>query len=423
MNAKSKFKLHTYKTRLIVALIAVLLISSLTAVYVSIVNSNDPSTDDTIHVKNEKELTNAINKAKNPTTVKLDHDITLTKPIVISNKKEITLTSTTTENFFKLIGATDQTTINVDSGVLHLAGITVTHVSETNGLGVNVTEGGKLFMISGEISGNNGWGDRYGYGSGVAVYKDGFFEMTGGVIANNRGSRFGGGVWVGGFFNMSGNAVIANNYNYTDCTGCGVYNEGSFVMSGNSVIANNTAEFGGGVFNQGSFVMTGNSLITNNYALSGGGVYNEFQGSFVMTGNSLIANNTASMGDVSKDDESKGYVSKGGGVSNWGSFEMSDNAVISGNVADHGGGVCIDSGGSFVLSGNGMIVNNTVGRGGGVHVGEAWSSEEGVFEMLGGKISGNFAELDYGGVYNAGTFNQSGGIISGNKTNGKHPNQ
>ncbi|MDR0460217.1 MAG: hypothetical protein LBH62_02075 [Nitrososphaerota archaeon] len=376
-----------------------------------------------IHVKNEKELTNTINKAKNPTTIKLDNDIALTKPLAISKNKNITLTSnTTTIGFFKLIGATDQTTINVDMGVLHLAGIIVTHESETNGLGVNVTKDGKLFMISGEISGNNGWGDRHGYGSGVAVYEGCSFEMTGGVIADNRGSRFGGGVWVTGFFNMSGNAVIANNYNDTDCTGCGVYNEGSFVMSGNSVIANNTAEFGGGVYNMGSFVMTDNSKITNNFATSGGGVYNEFHGSFVMTGYSRITNNTASIGDVSKDDASKGYVSKGGGVSNWGSFEMSDNAVISGNVADHGGGVCIDSGGSFKMIG-GMITSNTADKGGGVHVGEEWSSEECVFEMLGGKISDNFAELDYGGVYNASTFNQTGGTISGNKTNGKHPNQ
>jgi len=131
-----------------------------------------------------------------------------------------------------------------------------------------------------------------------------------------------------------------------------------------------------------------------------------------MTGNSRIISNTAS----------RCYVSKGGGVSNWGSFEMSDNAVLSGNVADHGGGVCIDSGGSFKMTG-GTITNNTADVGGGVHVGEEWSSEECVFEMTGGTISGNFAKTDYGGVYNKGTFNQTGGTILENKTNGKHPNQ
>jgi hypothetical protein len=235
-------------------------------------------------------------------------------------------------------------------------------------------------MTNGKISGNNGGGegDCLSYGNGVAVHEGGFFEMTGGVITGNRGSRFGGGVWVGGFFNMSGNAMIANNYNWTSCTGCGVYNEGSFIMSGNS-------------------------MITNNTAFCGGGVYNAWQGSFVMTDNSMITNNTASMDDVAEDDLAKGYVSPGGGVSNWGSFEMS-GGIISGNKAWHGGGVCIHSSGSFVLSGSGMIVNNTADRGGGVHVGEEWSSEGVYFEMSGGVISGNFAESDYGGVYSGGSF-------------------
>ncbi|MCL2287733.1 MAG: hypothetical protein FWC33_00915 [Candidatus Bathyarchaeota archaeon] len=221
---------------------------------------------------------------------------------------------------------------------------------------------------------------------------------------------------------IRGGLIITNN-NDKNCAGCGVYNEGSFEMSGNSVIANNSAEFGGGVFNVGSFIMSGNSIIANNSAHAGGGVYNDWKGSFVMTDNSMITNNTASWGDVSEEDKAKGYVSKGGGVSNWGSFEMSGNAVISGNVADHGGGVCIDSGGSFVLSGNGLIVNNIADVGGGVHNGEEWSSEECVFEMTGSEISDNYAKIDYGGVCNKGTFYQSGGTITGNKTNGKHPNQ
>jgi hypothetical protein len=320
ITATSKLKnYNTQKTRLSIVLLTVVLIVSLLIVGVIIMtNSNDPDPYGIVHVKNEKELVKAINKAKNPTTIQLDNDITLTKPLVISNNKEISLTSNTTiHGFFKLLGATDQTTITIDNGgVLHLDGIIVTHkvssiygnyIEHENGLGVNVTEGGKLFMVDGEISGNNGDEDRLSYGGGVAVYADGFFEMSGGLITSNRGSRFGGGVWVGGFFIMSGNAVIANNYNWTACTGCGVYNEGYFEMSGNSVIANNTAEFGGGVYNEGYFVMMGNSMITNN---------------------------NASWGDVSEEDIAKGYISKGGGVHNWGSFEMTDNAVISGNVAD-----------------------------------------------------------------------------------------
>jgi hypothetical protein len=84
--------------------------------------------------------------------------------------------------------------------------------------------------------------------------------------------------------------------------------------------------------------------------------------------------------------------------------------------------VCIRYGGYFKRAG-GVITGNVADVGGGVYVGEEFNSEGCVFEMLGGEISGNFAESDYGGVYNEGTFNQSGGTNSGNKTNGKHPNQ
>jgi hypothetical protein len=366
----SKFKVHNSRnTVILIALIVAISISLLLAGCVFMMNSDDPILDGTIHVRSEKELINAINNAEEPAIITLNKDIKLTKPLIVSSNQDITLTSSTADNNFKLIGATDQTTINVDSGVLHLAGITVTHERETKGLGVNVTEGGKLFMISGEISGNTGWGDRHGYGGGVAVYEGCFFEMTGGVIVDNSGSRFGGGVWVDGFFSMSGNAVIANNFAIKDgwgvfvayrgvfnmtgnsmitnnnsgawveCTGCGVFNNGCFEMSGDSVITNNYASGGGGVYNAGSFVMTGNSSITNNHAGSGGGVSNG--GSFVMTGNSRIANNTADNGG-------------GGGVFNEGCFEMS-GGEISNNTADNGGGI-YDCGNIIRMSG--VITNN-----------------------------------------------------------------
>jgi hypothetical protein len=158
---------------------------------------------------------------------------------------------------------------------------------------------------------------------------------------------------------------------------------------------------------KGYFEMTGNSIVTNNTAVTGG-VSNS--GSFVMLDNSRITNNTA--GSIG-----------GSGVLNEGSFEIANNAVISGNaVMDKGGGVYIRYGGFFKMTG-GVIISNTADTGGGVYVGEEVNGEECVFEMSGGAISGNFATGDYGGVYNLGTFNQTGGTITENKTNGKHPNQ
>jgi hypothetical protein len=130
----------------------VVLISSLLIVGVLFVtSSNSRSPYGTIHVKNEKELLNAINKATVHLTIKIDNDIILTKPLTIPNNKNITLTSNTTNTdkiFYKLSGATDQTTITINrGGILHFAGITVTHklssiygdyIEHENGLGVNI---------------------------------------------------------------------------------------------------------------------------------------------------------------------------------------------------------------------------------------------------------------------------------------------
>jgi hypothetical protein len=317
--------------------LTVALISSLLTVWaLFITNSNSPSPYGPIHVKNEKELINAINKATVHLTIKLDKDITLTKPLIISANKAISLESNTNnESFFKLIGAKDQDTITVyNNGALNLESIIVTHEVDpndpfaVNGIGVTVHEGGKLFMFDGEISGNHS-GDygRFGHGGGVAVYEGGFFEMFGGVISGNSCPTYGGGVGVRGVFSMHDNAVIANN----------------------------TAPYGGG------------------------GVSVYVHGIFYMWGNAVIANNTATA-----------EGSRGGGVFlEWGHFDIEGNARIVNNTADYGGGVYVYYAG---------------------------------FEMLGGEISNNFAWQDYGGVFHEHTFNLIDGIISGNRTNGKHAN-
>jgi hypothetical protein len=65
----------------------VLISSLLAACILLITNTNNLSPDGTIHVKNEEELLNAINKVKKPTTIQINNDITLTKPLNIPNKK------------------------------------------------------------------------------------------------------------------------------------------------------------------------------------------------------------------------------------------------------------------------------------------------------------------------------------------------
>ncbi|MCL2292639.1 MAG: hypothetical protein FWC30_06225, partial [Candidatus Bathyarchaeota archaeon] len=164
MITKPKPKKHKNRTPLIV-LLTVVLISSILTAHVFTMNSNNlSSTDDTIYVKNEKELTNTINNVIEPITITLNKDIKLTKPLVIPNNKNITLTSNNKNNIklYKLIGTNKQQpeetiTIN-NNGVLHLADVIVTHTKNAGGRGIIVDFGGKLFMTGGEISGNNGRG-------------------------------------------------------------------------------------------------------------------------------------------------------------------------------------------------------------------------------------------------------------------------
>ena len=145
--------------------------------------------------------------------------------------------------------------------------------------------------------------------------------------------------------------------------------------------------------------ITGNTIQNNSSDSSGGGVNLRQGGTFIMTGGE-ISGNTAN--------SSNGYAAYGGGVYVGGnsSFTMS-GGTISNNTAF--------SAAAFGGSNN----NGLNARGGGVYVG-------GTFNMTGGTITGNTASTpsDYqfylyaagGGVYVGGTFNMTGGTISGNNT-------
>jgi hypothetical protein len=316
-------------------------------------------------VSNETELRNAINSAKEPTTIALSNDITLTEKLDIPTNKDITLTSTSTSKFFKLIGGdiaivvyyapyyfppSPVAVINVEGdATLRLDGIAVSHHAIYNwNKAVSVSASGTLILHNGEISSNSY--DGNGAVTGVGVVNFGVFTMLGGTISNcGRAGVSNGGY---GTFSMSGGEIFNN-------TGFGVYNSASynlriscvplFSMSG-GVIRNNDQ---GGVQNSGIF------------NLSGGEISNNVGGNIMQTG---------------------------GGVQNSGNFSMS-GGVISNNQAVQGGGVYNYRDGNFSLSEKGVISNNKADVG--------------------------------GGVYNVGTFNRRGGVISGNTAgqyNDMYPN-
>jgi len=415
-NTKTETKVHnSHKNKPPLPLIAIFIVILIfSAVTIYIVTSSPINS--TIHVRNEKELTNAINNAPTtkPTTIILNKDIKLKNPLLIPNNKNITLTSNTKfyhTKFYKLIGTNKQQqkeTITIEEGgVLRLSGIIVTHTKNANGTGVTVNEGGKLDMTNGEISDNhayavytiledNKWTSSGGSGGGV--YNLGVFTMSGGTISDNTANpgdaifvaekwqisdSFGGGVYNLGVFEMSGGAILGNDA-YGDGGGVFVAESGFFNMSGDACIASNGASAGGGVCVQGVFVMSGGKIF-DNAASFGGGVRVDTGGTFNMTGNAEITNNIVG--------REGGGVYVGSYFNLHGStFYMSDNAIIANNKADQGGGGVYVYNGQFELS-DGKIRGNTACDGGGI-------CNYGNVTMISGEISNNTASAGGGGVFN-----------------------
>ena len=316
------------KSLLLISLLCVVLVSSLFT-YMFVNDSSATSLENTMHVKTETELKNAINNVSSKeTTIALDNDITLTQPIVISANKDIKLVSNKASGFYKLIGVDGSSTITVESnGALKLDGVIITHKNGDNGRGVDVLEQGQLILYRGEISGNTNTGDAKpntlgGFPSkGGGVYIEyGIFEMYGGKISNNEANAGnGGGVYnLGGTFKMESGEISDNRAIQITTTGTWCGGDGGGVFNGG---------------NSGNLTVSGGKIFNNRAANNGGGVFNI--GSFILYGGAIYSNTAVGNGD--RGSPSGGY-SCGGGVYNINLCSLR-GGTITGNTADWGGGV------------------------------------------------------------------------------------
>jgi len=111
-----------------------------------------------------------------------------------------------------------------------------------------------------------------------------------------------------------------------------------------------------------------------------------------------------------------GATYSGGGVfvGSDGIFNMTSGTITGKNTANSGGAVYID--GTFDMSGGAISGNEAVSRDSGIGSGGGVSVGSGEFNMTGGTISENNAHIG-AGVYTNSTFimNGSGTIISGNQ--------
>jgi hypothetical protein len=186
----------------------------------------------------------------------------------------------------------------------------------------------------------------------------------------------------GGYLIMNGGKISGiSSYFY----GAVYVENGTFTMNGGEISGNTSSYYRSGVVyvKNGTFTMNDGEISGN--TSDGGGVRVE-TGTFTMNGGKISGN------------------TGGGGVSAI-SFTM-NGGKISGNTG--GGGV---SAISFTMNGGEISGNTSTDFGGGVSASS--------FTMKGGEISGNTARNGGGGVSSTGTFDKTGGTITGsNSANG-----
>ena len=288
--------------------------------------------------------------------------------------------------------------IKVNGGRLDIQGGALRNSS---GKRIVLVESGTLTMSGGYIVG--GGNNNSDNGGGIYV-NNGEVNISGGVIAANRGNS-GGGIFVNsGTLNISGGAVAGNEViNGHSDNGGGIYvNNGTLNLSGGYVTNNykacdcndcrndvNNTHGGGGIALANSSVMnmTG-GYVTGNYSgLAGGGIYAGFFGSnvgFTMSGGT-IAGNCAELGEG-------GGLRIAGGTN--GVIQATNKVYITNNITNSnndwgGGGIFVQEKGNLSIV-NSLITNNSAGGFGG-GVGACPTGETLIVNKDGAAIYGNTA--------------------------------
>ena len=308
-----------------------------------------------------------------------------------------------------------------------------------NGRVINISSGGKLrlcdcsAMQTGMITGGS-------HEQGAGIHNGGTFVMYGGKIIDNGGG-YGAGLWNNYNFAMYGGTICHNKASYGGgiwnansgdakmiifggsikkneaAYGAGVWNNdnGNIEMQGGEIRENIASKCGGGLWNQGkNFYMTGGNIIKN-FAQHGAGVWT--QSTFTMTGG-LISLNEAI--DPKQRYNTAEAEANGGGV--WvqdkSVFQMK-GGQISLNKADlAGGGVYMQYDSEFVMQG-GTVAGNKAQLGGGVYVQRENAAAR--FRMSGNsEIVDNYASVAGGGVYIKGVMETTGGTVTNNYSDSEY---
>ena len=326
----------------------------------------------------------------------LTYYITTSAPVGIGTSETLEQHTVSLSGVIRCGEGSDQA-IRVNGGTLDIrSGV----LRNSNGKRVVQMESGTLTMEGGYIVGGGSDGTP---GGGIYV-TNGTLNISGGVVAANRGNS-GGGIYVNsGTLNISGGAVAGNEaINGHSDNGGGIYvNSGTLNLSGGYVTNNykacdcndcqndvNNTHGGGGITLANSSVMdmTG-GYVTGNYSgLAGGGIYAGFfdhNVRFTMSGGT-IAGNCAELGEG-------GGLRIAGGTN--GVIQATNKVYITNNITNSnndwgGGGIFVQEKGNLSIV-NSLITNNSAGGFGG-GVGVCPTGETLIVNQDGAAIYGNTA--------------------------------
>ena len=281
------------------------------------------------------------------------------------------------------------------------------------GGGISVCDGARIQMSGGQISYNKGYN-----GGGIAIYKNddvvstvsSGMEYTGGIISYNEAEHRGGGVFVhsGGYMTLKGGLLTEN---YAKSTGGGLGALGGAtvlitkqVVDGKEitpVISKNSARYGGGI----SAVMEGTSVTVEYGTIIENKAINTMAEGAVALGGAIYVANKSTMtitGGTIQDNTSDTH---GGAIAaNSYADVLINGGVISGNSVNNDGGAIFATAAAKLTIRNGEISSNTAGNyGGGIAAFGAVAYGGADLELSGGKIINNYASLNGGGFYLAGS--------------------
>ncbi len=304
-----------------------------------------------------------------------------------------------------VLKSNDNSVFSNSEEVLDNIVISDTHFSSLNNHALTVSKGASITLENCTIDGTDTF-------ESAIIVENGKLNLVNTTIQNCF-SMYGGAINIqkNGLVNLSGTTIN----NCDAYAGGAIYNRGTLNIE-NSTISGCTCDFSGqagGIYNAGILTINDGVVIENNgmiessgvsYNCSGGGIYND--GTLNMFGGSIRNNFMVPSDGVGYGEGANVYNASGATFNFSGGEILGDGQTIQ---ALQGAGVF--NVGTFQMTG-GVISNNVVGTfdGSGANV---YNAKDAIFNFQNGEISGNGTpQARRGtGVYNLGTFNMSGGDI------------